>query len=218
VQGPQGSQGTQGLPGAQGVDGTQGIAGPVGPQGTQGLPGTQGLDGPAGPQGVQGLTGPQGPCCPLASTYTSVYSLVNQTMVSGGSPTFELIGETTASFDLSMAPITGEITALKSGVYEIEWTVDATLTPPIPATVPAISFGVYKNGILVANSVGANFSLSPDSISTHISAPAIVTVLVGDVIKLVNTSTNAVSVNATLPGSTVPVVAAQIQMILLTAL
>ncbi|MES2273494.1 MAG: hypothetical protein V4487_04830 [Chlamydiota bacterium] len=204
--GPQGPAGTSGPQGAQGVPGLQG------PLGGQGIPG------PQGPQGVMGLDGPQGPCCPVTGTFSSVYSLTDQIIMPGNSPMLELTGETTASFDLTDAGTTGEVTVLKSGVYTIAWSVAGIVTPPIPAPVPPLSLAVYKNGIAIPQSAAANFAISPDEEVTHTTAITLVTVVAGDVIKLVNTSTNPISLISTIGGSILPVVAAQLDFILISAL
>ena len=204
--GPLGPLGPQGNPGLQG---------PLGPQGLQGLPGTIG---PQGPQGIQGATGAQGPCCPITGSYTSVYSLFDQDIPPGGSPFLENVSATTASFDLTLAPTTGQITVLKSGVYLVNWGVDGLLTPPYPAPVPAWSFGVFVNGSLDPSTVSGSFSITPDDICTHNSAVSIITLMAGDVIQLVNTSTMTVTATGTVFGSAVPVAAARLNLSLLTAL
>src|SRR5262249_44335234 len=148
---------------------------------------------PQGPQGTQGPTGPQGPCCPVTGTYAVVYSLTDQTVMPGGSPLLELLGPVTASFNVSMAPITGEVTVLKSGVYQILWSVDGIVTPPIPSPVPSMSLGIYVNNVLAPSTTGANFAISPDNDCTHTTVSSLVVLNAGDVVKLVNTSTNAIN-------------------------
>lgn len=199
-------------PGPQGPVGPQGA---VGPQGNAGMPGPQGLAGLQGPVGSQG---PQGPCCPLTGTYTSIYSLLNQTLLPGMNATFELVSQTTASFDLSMTAITGAVTCLKSGIYLVNWDVVGLLTPPYPSPVPAWSFGLYNNGVLAGSSTSAAFSISPDDRATHNSAAFIIQIMAGDVITLKNTSTMSISANATILGSTVPIAATRLNLVLLTVL
>lgn len=202
-------------PGPQGPVGPQGLGGP---QGLPGTPGPQGLMGPQGPQGPQGSTGPQGPCCPFSGTYTEVYSLTDQMVASLASPFFELTGPTTASFDLTMAPTTGEITVLKHGIYKIVWSVSAVLTPPIPAPIPSFSLGIYVNGVLSPSTVAANFAISPENDCTHLINATLVELFAGDVVKLVNTTTSLITLNSSLMGSLVPVVSAEMSLVLVNAL
>jgi hypothetical protein len=130
----------------------------------------------------------------------------------------ELIANTTASFDLSMTPITGAITCLKSGIYLVNWGVDGLLTPPYSSPVPAWSFGIYQNGVLLPGTTSGSFSVTSDDICTHDSGVSIITVQAGDVIQLINTSVNSFSATATVFGSSVPVAAARVNLVLLTAL
>ena len=201
-------------PGPQGLEGDQGSIGLSGPDGQPGQPG------PTGPQGAQGIRGPigiQGPCCSATSAYTSVYSLTNQILSPGASPSLDLVSATTASFDLTLAPTTGEMIALKSGVYWVSWEVDGKLTSPIPSPVPAWSFGVFVNGALEPATTSGSFSNTPNTICIHDSGVGIITLSAGDRVKLVNTSTQNFSCIAAIFGSSVPVAAARINLILLTA-
>lgn len=204
--GPQGPVGPQGMPGLQGLQGLQGI---------QGVPGSVG---PQGSQGLQGLQGPMGPCCPVVGTYTSVYSLTDQTLLSGDSPVLELVSETTSSFDLSMAPVTGQIMALKSGIYLINWSVSGLLSPPYASPVPAWAFAIYQNGFPVLSTASGSFSITPDDTSTYNSGIAIISIAAGDVLQLVNTSTMAFSAISSVAGVTIPVTSASLNLVLLTAL
>lgn len=201
--------------GAVGSLGPQGIAGPMGPAGAQGLMG------PAGPQGIPGIagvTGATGPCCSQAGTFTSLYSLTDQTLAPGTSPILEIVEATTVSFDVSMAAINGTVTVLKSGIYLMNWGIDGILTPPFNSPVPAWSFALYKNGVLLPSTTSGSFSITPDDICTHNSAESIVTLMAGDVVQIVNTSTMPVNAVSIINGSTVPVAAARLNIVLLTAL
>lgn len=204
-------------PGPQGPIGPQGVAGPQGPVG---LTGPQGV-GLAGPQGAAGPIGPQGsqgPCCPLVGTYAEVYSLVDQTILPGGAGVFELTSQTTASFDLSAAPITGAITVLKSGIYLVNWGVEGNLTPPFPSPVPAWSFGLFQNGILMPNTPASGFSRSPNDGAEHINATSIVQLSAGDVVQLINTGIQSFDTNSSDFGSTVLVPSVRLSFVLLTSL
>jgi hypothetical protein len=160
--------------------GVQGAQGPAGPQGSQGVPG------PAGPQGIQGV---EGPCCPNVAAFTSIYSLMAQTVPSGGAATFELVSETSPSFDLSMASTTGAVTVLQSGIYQVNWSTEGNLTPPFPAPVPSIAFALSKNGVLLPSTTAASFTNSPDTLANITTATAMVRFSAGDVVQLINTST-----------------------------
>jgi hypothetical protein len=87
--------------------------------GIQERAGSQEVLGPAEPQRVQG---PQGPCCASAGEANislGLYSLMDQNLDPNAQAHFELDSRTSSFFDISMAPITGEATVLKSGVYLI---------------------------------------------------------------------------------------------------
>lgn len=204
----------------QGPQGPAGAQGSAGAQGPQGLIGIQGLTGPQGAAGPQGAVGPQGPCCPLTSTYADAYSLTDQVLASGDAALLDLFTYMTAGIDLSMAPITGEITILKHGIYQVQWAADSILTPPIPAPVPSLSMAIYKNNIPVLSSTGANFQISPDSDCTHTTVSSLIELNVGDVIKLVNTSAGSLTLVSTLPpgSSIIPIVSAQINLFLIQSL
>ena len=193
-------------PGPIGPSGPQGSLGAQGPIGPQGLPGQQGATGPHGP------TGPRGPCCPQIKPFTSIYSLTDQILCPGQSVVLELISDTTASFDLTMAPITGAVKVLRAGHYSINWEVDGLLTPPYSGPVLAWSFALYVNGVLVPGSVSGSFSTDPDDICTQNSGTLIMPLSAGDVVTLVNTSTADFTAVATIPGSSVPVVSARLNM------
>ena len=111
-------------PGAQGPAGPQGVAGIAGTPGTPGTPGVagpQGLTGPQGAQGPQGLVGPVGPCCPISGSFTSVYSLTDQTLAPNASPFLENVDITTTGFDLTTTAVDGHIIVNNPGIYLINW-------------------------------------------------------------------------------------------------
>ena len=202
--GPAGLNGADGLPGLPGSDGLQGPMGPVGPQ---------------GPQGVQGPQGPQGPCATPTTTFVNVYSLTDQILAPGQAAVFESVGNISSTgFDLTLAPTTGEVIALESGYYLVNWGVDGLLTPPYPFPVPAWSFGIYRNGVLEPATTSGSFSISPDDICTHCSAVAYLRIDAGDAITLVNTSTNDFSAVANPVGTALPVASVRLNLILENAL
>jgi Collagen triple helix repeat (20 copies) len=188
-----------------------GPQGPAGPQGTQGVPGPQGNQGNVGPQGIQGVmgpVGPQGPCCQLpggSTTVANVYSVLDQSIPSGGVVLFEAANVVSVSdFDVSLAPTTGAVTFLTTGVYHISWTVEGQLTPPFPAPVPAWSFTLYLDGAPIPGSTFSSFTLFPDEATTTAAGTVIVSVAAGQVLTLQSSSTLPVSIVSTIPGSLLP--------------
>lgn len=199
--GPVGPNGPDGLVGAQGLPGETGPMGDTGPEGPKGL------------TGVEGPTGPQGPCCRFACEYASLYSLTTQTALPGESLLLENISETSAGFDLTMTPITGEVTVLKSGVYIIKWGAEGQLTPPYFEPVPAWSLGIFVNGVLEPGSGSGSFSLSPSDVLTNCTGVVILPLNAGDVITLVNTSINPFTASSTPFGVLVPLTSAHLTII-----
>lgn len=188
-------------PGPQGSQGIQGTQGTTGPQGVQGLIGPQGL------QGIQGNTGPQGPCCPGQGGVISaanVYSVVDQEIPSGGVVLFEAANVVTSDYDVSMAGITGGITFINTGIYRISWTVEGQLTPPFPAPVPAWSFSLYLDGVLVNGSTFSSFTLFPDEATSTAAGTVIIHVTAGQVLTLNSSASLPVSIISSIPGSLVP--------------
>lgn len=200
-------------------EGPQGVPGLQGPQGIQGLSGAQGIMGLQGLQGPQGLQGAPGKDCEASSSqdccnfaYFSAYSILDQTLASLGSPKFEAMNVTSGAldFDMSSAATAGEIKFLKHGVYSLQWGVDAKLSPPYPAPVPAWSFALYRNNALLAGSTSGGFSISPDDLVIHNSACLIVELFAGDILKIVNTSSLSVNAVANVTGSLVPLSSARL--------
>lgn len=194
-------------PGAQGPVGPQGSQGPVGPQGLQGVPGPQGA------QGIQGTTGAQGPCCPGSSSSTlgtNVYSVMDQSIPSNGVVLFESANVSSSAFNISLAPTTGQIAFLATGIYRISWTVEGQLTPPFPAPVPAWSFTLFLDGSPVPGSTFSSFTLFPDEATSTAAGTVIIAVTAGQVLTLQSSSTLPVSIISTIPGSLFPETSASI--------
>jgi hypothetical protein len=206
-------EGPQGVPGSQGEQGVQGVPGP------QGVPGQTGLQGPRGLQGAPGKDcEPSEQCCERA--YVSLYSNVNQTLPSGGSPLLEKMSilSSPLDFNVAMAPVSGEVTILKHGIYILNWGFDGLLTPPYPQPIPGWSLAIYHNGVFEPASASASFSISPDDLVIHTAGSYIDEFKVGDVIKLVNTSTLSINAVSSFAGTLVPVAAARLNMSLVKAL
>ncbi|MES2273495.1 MAG: hypothetical protein V4487_04835 [Chlamydiota bacterium] len=207
-------------PRTQGPQGPIGPQGTSGPQGTVGMQGVQGIPGSIGPQGLQGQPGPigaQGPCCPLNGTFANTYSLLDQTVPPGGVIIMEGKNASTISIDVSTTATNGEIVFNKAGVYEITWNVEGQITPPFPLPVPSWSVGLTLNNLLVPGSVFGGFTFSPDEISRTTGNTVIIAIDDGDVLRLVNTSTNAIDLVAIANGSAVLDTSASVNIVMLTA-
>ena len=197
-----------------------GPQGPRGAQGIQGVQGTQGELGATGAPGIQGPTGAQGPCCggggPTGGTGPSrpvanVYSVVDQLIPSLGVVVFEDSNVVTVGdFDISLAPTTGEVTILTSGVYRLNWTVEGQLTPPFPAPVPAWSFTLFLDGVPIPGSTFSSFTLFPAEATSTAAGTVVVPVTAGQVLTLRSTATLSVSIISSIPGSLLPETSASI--------
>lgn len=225
--GAQGPQGSQGSAGSTGETGPQGNDGSMGPQGVQGVAGPAGTQGPVGPQGVQGVIGPQGPvgpigpCCGTSggtNGFLSLYSLENQLIPSLGVLILEQVNTSSSLFNITSAPINGQVTVLQHGIYEISFGVNGLLTPPIPFPIPGWSLGIYKNGVLIAGSVSGAFTISGDDICTINTATFQFEFFPGDIVEVVNTSTNTITAISTLNGSLAPITSVRLSFNLLKTL
>jgi len=198
----------------QGPTGTQGPAGLQGPVGAQGLPGVQGVTGVQGPVGLQGISGVQGPCCSqpiVAQSVANLYSVMDQSILSGGAVTFENTNSiTTADYDMSLASTTGQITFLKAGIYSIGWMVEGRLTPPFPNPTPAWSLSLYLDGVPVPGACFSAFTLFPEELTRSPGGTVIIAVAAGQVLTLQSTSTLPISLVASYPGSIIPETSASI--------
>lgn len=176
--------------GPQGATGATGPAGSIGPAGPQGIPGF-GFDGddpmlvigPPGPQGNPGPTGPQGPIGPVFQvedgidgeffpTLTTnganqvasahVYRATNQTFSSGVEAAVSFSNElydTDGFWDIG-SPTEIVIPAGMPGVYFARFAA----YPDVYAGTSATYLRIYRNGVLVAESVsgigGAAFEVT----------------------------------------------------------
>ncbi len=196
-------------PGSQGPAGAQGTQGPSGPVGPQGV------IGPLGPQGAQGATGP---CFPFQGDFANAFSDVDQTIPPGMPILLDRLIVTTPSIDMSMVGTTGVITFVDPGIYNIDFSMQGTLTPPFPRPVPAWCFSLFQNGVLVPGSTWTNYTSSPNDVVSHTGGPLLVIVAAGDTFQVLNTSTLSVSLTSNTLGATVPVNAASIMIRLVQAL
>lgn len=210
-QGPQGVQGPQGAPGAPGKIGAQGPRGDVGPQGPQGKTGAQGvsgLRGLAGPQGIQGKTGLQGV---TGGAVVSLYSALNQVLLLGESVFFE--GTSSISslvYDISLAGASGQISFLKSGVYNVSWGVEGRLNPPFPHPTPAWGLSLCLDGVPVPGSCFPGFTLPPSGQASFAGGRLALTVVKGQVLTLRSVSSLPISLVSMVLASSVSTVSASI--------
>ncbi|MES2200516.1 MAG: hypothetical protein V4489_10185 [Chlamydiota bacterium] len=193
--------------------------GPQGPQGLQGVAGTgiqglQGIPGPQGAQGIQGQIGPQGPCCPSIRAVANVYSISNQELASGDRVLFQSANAVTAgSYDLSLMSTTGEIVLINSGIYEITWSVEGSLTPPFPNPVPGWSLSLYLDGLPVPGGCFSAFTLFPDEATRTAGGTVIIATTPGQSISLRSTSTLPITLTSMIFGSLLPETSASIAII-----
>lgn len=214
VQGPQGMQGVPGIdgsPGLQGPQGPQGVAGsmgPAGPQGPMGLPGIQGI------QGIQGIPGKDCDCNQMKTPYANVWSQVNQSLSANGGGSdfvkYEGANSVSADFDISAANVSGQVKALKSGIYLVSWVINGQLAPPFPAPVPSWGVGLYLNGVYVGGSSSAGFSQSPDDDAESISQSVIIALAANDVLALKSVSSAPIELKAIHPELVVPITCASL--------
>lgn len=203
------------------LQGPEGVPGLQGQQGIQGVPGAQGSTGLSGAQGPQGLQGIPGKdcdnsgrdCCELryANLYASLPLQIGAYASATDAVTFDAQNAVSAGdFDLSAMGSTGEIKFLKHGIYNIQWILQARITPPIPTPVPSWSFGLWLNGALVPGSIYSGYTQSPDDDAAHSNASVIIELKAGDSLKLRNTCVSMVSLNPIVTGSVFPITIASL--------
>lgn len=204
--------------------GPQGVPGLQGPQGIQGVSGAQGIAGQTGAQGPQGMQGPAGQDCDCTQTgsslpYASVYASVAQLIQPYNGPAvadqvlFNSINSVSdpLDLDLSQMNVNGDIKFLKHGIYHIAWQLQARIAVLVQP-VPSWSFGFWLNGILVPGSIYSGFTSSPNDDAAHSTGDVIIEVKAGDILRLRNTSVNAVSLNPNITGSVFPITIASINI------
>lgn len=207
--GPQGPIGPTGVTGATGptgpiglsVLGPTGATGPIGPTGAtgptgpQGIQGIQGPIGPTGPQGIQGPVGPQGP---TGETPEIVSAFLEATDGSGTEvqPDDPIIfGTVVENENITADTGTGEITLALDGTYLVLWKV----TSQYAGGNQVFEFDLQ----LGQSTVGNSSSVAEITASTEneVSGFALVAATAGQVLTLVNSSTNAITTSST-AGST----------------
>ena len=128
--GPQGSQGPAGPTGPMGLTGPIGATGPTGPMGLTGPAGPtgpMGLTGPAGATGPAGPTGPMGPAgsAPAAELLHSVH-VPAQEPEDAGLPLIFNTNQVQAGTSITHTAGTGVFSIIRSGIYQILYSVTAT--------------------------------------------------------------------------------------------
>ena len=131
--GPQGSQGPAGPTGPMGLTGPIGATGPTGPMGltgpigATGPTGPMGLTGPAGATGPAGPTGPMGPAgsAPAAELLHSVH-VPAQEPEDAGLPLIFNTNQVQAGTSITHTAGTGVFSIVRSGIYQILYSVTAT--------------------------------------------------------------------------------------------
>jgi len=130
--------------------------------------------------------------CKCPAAYLNMYSLLAQPLASAAAALFEAVGVDSGDFDVSQANISGEVKIMKKGVYVINWGANAALQT-LAFPVPAWGFALYLNGAAVPGSGAGACSITPDEVVTHTSGLTLLELQVGDLLKLVNISNQAVA-------------------------
>ncbi len=208
--------------------GPQGVPGLQGPQGIQGVPGAQGIPGQTGLQGPQGLQGEPGKCechdeCKCCESYANIYSIMPQTVDAFGGDSDTVLFQSNnavsaADFDLSMMAVSGDIKFLKAGVYEIFFSAEGKVGPPVPSPVPSFSLGFWVNNVIILGSVVSGFTQSPDDDTIQICSEVQIAVAAGDVLRLRNASNVNILLIPNTTGLMFPVTLASISIHCLKAL
>ena len=125
--GPAGPTGPMGLTGPIGATGPTGPMGLTGPIGATGPTGPMGLTGPAGATGPAGPTGPMGPAgsAPAAELLHSVH-VPAQEPEDAGLPLIFNTNQVQAGTSITHTAGTGVFSIVRSGIYQILYSVTAT--------------------------------------------------------------------------------------------
>lgn len=177
VAGPMGPKGFQGAVGSPGANGAAGPAGAPGAQGPAGLPGAPGQPGTAGNPGATGATGAQGQrgTTGTISNQIYVYNIIPQT-VPVESPVLFSNNGTTTSAGFTHTINSSTITVANAGQYVAWFTVSGS---------EVNQFSLFRNGAPIIGSTygsGDTFQQNDGRVIFNASA--------GDVITLVNHSSN----------------------------
>jgi len=184
-----GFTGLTGLTGPQGPAGSAGATGPAGPTGPQGSAGSTGSQGPAGSTGATGSTGPAGATGPQGPAghlnYGYVYNLAAQTVAIDAPVLFDTNGPLSGFTHVAG---TSSMTAITSGTYLIDFSASGTQVD---------QFAMMDNGTAIAGSTYGSGAGTQQN-----NGQAIVNLVAGDVLTLVNHSSAAAIGLASLIGGT----------------
>lgn len=170
--GPQGEMGPQGIPGPQGIQGLPGIPGERGPKGDRGLQGEAGPKGDTGPKGEmgpQGLPGPlEVPTVMFMATSQDITNPEGLTILPKDKlPITVKINDDDSNFYLS--PDNYSITIFNSGIYKVDYIVEAYIPDSLNENGNTISIALKKVGeptVYIGSSVWAS-KTAPNLIVGH---------------------------------------------------
>lgn len=184
-----GSTGSTGATGANGAG--FGPTGPTGPTGVgfTGPTGPDGGPGAAGSQGATGLTGATGPQG-LASGVTGPSGLFFSANAFGAGATalprgatFPTSGNTYVN-TTAFTAVPGGIQVISFGVYEINFTVTASITPVTPGNNWGVEVRGTPSGLFANMFVGGNTATNPDGFGDTLSGLVVATLQPGSVVSL----------------------------------
>ncbi len=178
-----GIAGATGPAGPIGATGATGATGPIGPIGPIGATGLTGETGPIGPIGTTGATGPQGPGGILGYGY--VYNTTAQTVAIDAPVVFDSNGPL---LDITHGLSTTSILAENAGTYAVTFSVTGT---------ESNQFGIFVNGSPTPSTIYGSGAGTQQN-----TGQAILILGVGDVLTLVNHSSNAAVGLASVVGGT----------------
>lgn len=150
--------------------------------------------------------------------YSNIFSVVDQTVLPAHAVHLEGVNVVTSHIDISQAATTGAITIKQNGIYLINYGVEGHLTPPFPFQVPAFSFALTVNNVNVPGTNVANYTANETEVIRPLNGSVQVKILNNQVLRLVNTSTNAVDLMAKTFGSTAPTTSAWMTISLVKSL
>lgn len=161
------------------------IHGATGPAGVTGAQGTQGPTGPQGLQGVAGATGATGPANGL-NAYGGMYSDTPQTLSIPLGGVAE-IAMPTAMPTQNVTYANNRLTVAQAGVYEINYSLNASATLGVAVSVAVRNNGVNIPSTLISRTLAAG-------VGTIYQGSTIVTLAAGSVLDLAIGALLAVSV------------------------
>lgn len=132
-----------------------------------------------------------GSCCPLYGSCTNVFTNKPQTILPGQSVAMEGINVQTEDTDCCITDLNGFVSFTKPGFYKICWSVEGRSHLP---TADLWSFGLILDNAIVPGSVHGNFR--SDASSQKVGGGVIFFIETGQILSLINTSSNIVNLIA----------------------